>query len=235
MNTQENYDIVPLGDTALLVSFGNQIDLAIHKKVLELFQQIKALQSPYIKDVVPAYSSLALHYDVHAIHAAEKVETAYSYMAGLIKEIINNSNEVNSKNHPLIKIPVCYASTFALDIVEIAAQKSLSVEEVIYIHSSTVYTVFMIGFLPGFPYMGKVDSRIAMPRKTEPRPYIEGGSIGIAGEQTGIYPLTSPGGWQIIGRTPIALFRKEAKDPVLLSPGNQVQFYSITEHEFKNY
>lgn len=237
MNETRNFKILPLGDAALLVLFGNEIEDAIHQKVLRVFRQVKALQLPYIKDVVPAYSSLAIYYDLAILYALERVTAAFSHMTLIITAIINDDKEDSAveQSYQIIKIPVCYAPSMGLDINFIATEKGLSVEEAIQIHTSNIYTVYMIGFLPGFPYMGKVDSRLLMPRKTNPRQCIEAGSVGIAGEQTGIYPLSSPGGWQIIGRTPLHLFRKESEDIALLSPGDQVQFYSISEHEFDHF
>ncbi|HKB42918.1 MAG TPA: carboxyltransferase domain-containing protein, partial [Chitinophagaceae bacterium] len=133
---------------------------------------------------------------------------------------------------------------FALDIEEIAKEKDVSVDEVMNIHTSKTYRVYMLGFLPGFPYMGETDEQIKMPRKMQPRQRVEAGSVGIAGRQTGIYPLASPGGWQIIGRTPLKLFEanpdlsegKAYEDSIcLLHPGDDVIFYSISKNEFENY
>ena len=134
-----------------------------------------------------------------------------------------------------IKIPVCFAEKYALDIDHISKEKKLPVSEIIRLHTAKKYRIYMIGFLPGFPYMGEVDGRIAMPRKAQPQTKVEAGSVGIAGMQTGIYPLDSPGGWQIIGKTPLQLFNKEKDDPVLLRPGDEIEFYPITEDEFTNY
>ena len=133
-----------------------------------------------------------------------------------------------------ISIPVCYSRAFAPDIEFIASEKNISIEKIIQLHTSKSYTVYMIGFLPGFSYMGEVAEAIAIPRKIQPVS-VAAGSVGIAGKQTGIYPLESPGGWQIIGRTPLKIFDKGKSDPVLLQPGDEIQFYSISEDEFKNY
>lgn len=229
------YQITSLGDAALLVQFGNTIDEGINQKVLHLFRKLQALQLPYITDVVPAYSSLAVYYDVYQLLQKEKGFKAFEFVAQLLKNILHQptAEEVQSRN--AIQIPVCYAPAWAPDIEAVALQKNLSIEDVISLHTTPQYTVYMIGFLPGFAYMGKVDSRIAVERHVQPRLQIEAGSVGIAGLQTGIYPLASPGGWQIIGRTPLSLFQKEQPNPVRLQPGDKVQFYAITENEFKNY
>ena len=130
-------------------------------------------------------------------------------------------------------IPVCYDDEFAIDLPWIAEQKNLTREEIVLLHSSRQYHVYMLGFLPGFSYMGEVDERIVVPRKPEPLP-ISAGSVGIAGKQTGIYPLNSPGGWQIIGRTPLKMFNKDNDEPCLLKAGDSVEFYSITIDEFNH-
>lgn len=228
----EAYQIVPLGDGALLIQVGNQVNEAANKQVHRLFHHLKNT-FPFIIDLVPAYASLAVYYDVQQLRTSQK--TAYEAMKEKLLPLLPQAaatGDVGGKN---MHIPVCYAKRFAPDIEMLATQKELSVEAVIALHTALTYRVYMIGFLPGFPYMGKVDSRIATPRKSTPRTAIPAGSVGIAGEQTGIYPLASPGGWNIIGRTPVRLFNKEAAVPVLLQPGDSVAFYSITEDEFENY
>ena len=131
----------------------------------------------------------------------------------------------------LVRIPVCYDDEFAIDLRWIAEQKNLTREEIVHLHSSRQYRVYMLGFLPGFPYMGEVNEKIVVRRKPEPK-QILAGSVGIAGKQTGIYPLNSPGGWQIIGRTPRKLFDQDALLPVSLNAGDQVEFYPISKEEF---
>jgi len=134
-----------------------------------------------------------------------------------------------------LSLPVCYAPKYALDSQEVADLTNLPFEEIVRIHVSRLYRIYMVGFLPGFAYLGEVDPRIAVPRRQEPRITIEAGSVGIAGLQTGIYPITSPGGWQIIGRTPVKLFDKEKEEPALFKAGDEVTFFSIQEDEFENY
>ncbi|MDB5197332.1 MAG: hypothetical protein JWP88_1703, partial [Flaviaesturariibacter sp.] len=139
------------------------------------------------------------------------------------------------KQHRQLRIPVCYDQAFAPDLKTVAAQAGLSVEEVIHIHTHTSFRVYMIGFLPGFAYMGEVPDAIAVARRSEPRTKVSAGSVGIAGKQTGIYPFDSPGGWQLIGKTPASLFRKKEASPTLFQPGDEVLFYPITINEFTNY
>ena len=228
---QPEYTIFPLGDAALTIDFGNRIENDNNRKVLQLFKRLQHL-SPFIRDTIPAYSSIAVYYDVMALHTKER--TAYEVVKEMVEPLINESREAGISGRK-IRIPVCYAAPYAPDLKELAQQKNLSVDEVIELHTARTYRVYMIGFLPGFPYMGKVNERIAMPRKSQPRTAVPAGAVGIAGEQTGVYPLTSPGGWNIIGQTPLRLFDAAKEDAVLLQPGDEVSFYTITEDEFTNY
>jgi len=223
----------PLGDSALTIDFGNSIDDQTNQKVLQLYHQIKDAHIPYLTDLVPAYSSLTVYYDVISVYSTE--HSAFEAISELIENITEEKPKPVDGTKRLIDIPVCYEIKYALDIYEIARQKNLSVEEIIAIHTSKTYRVYMLGFIPGFSYMGLVDEQIEVPRKTEPRPNVEAGSVGIAGRQTGIYPLNSPGGWQIIGKTPLRLFNKDLAQPVLFEPGDEVKFYSITEDEFEDF
>ena len=146
---------------------------------------------------------------------------------------LNNYSNQTTFPKRSISIPVCYEGTFALDLSLLAHQKNLTVEEVIQIHTKTTYQVYMIGFLPGFAYMGKVDEQIQISRKEKPRTFVAAGSVGIAGEQTGIYPVDSPGGWQVIGKTPIKMFDIAQTNPCYLRPGDEVRFIPITLTEFQ--
>jgi inhibitor of KinA len=235
MNHYHPYSIFPLGDAALIIDFGNRIDEDINKKLLQLFHQLKNASHPCILGLIPAYSSLAVYYDVLFIHQKkEKDATAFETMADIIEEI-SGKEELNvDVENRLIEVPVCYAPDFAPDIDFLAQQKNCTVEDIVRLHTAKTYRVYMIGFLPGFAYMGQVDERIAVPRKPQPQNVVAG-AVGIAGNQTGIYPLNSPGGWQIIGRTPMKLFNKNNEQPVAFEPGDAIKFYSITENEFANY
>ena len=229
------YTIFSLGDSALTLDFGNTIDPGINNYVLTLFHHFKRKKLPGILDIVPAYSSLSFHYNILAVRqpAANNL-TAFEILKKEIeKELIEDIMQEQLQQRK-ISIPVCYAADYAPDIDFISSEKNIPIEKIIQLHTGGSYTVYMIGFLPGFSYMGEVAEAIAIPRKTQPI-VVAPGSVGIAGKQTGIYPLESPGGWQIIGRTPLKIFDKEKSDPVLLQPGDEIQFYSITEDEFKNY
>jgi inhibitor of KinA len=158
--------------------------------------------------------------------------TVFEWMKKQLTERLEQPAPQDPVNERILNIPVCYEEEFAMDLQQLAITKNISVDEVIQIHTTRQYKVYMLGFLPGFPYMGEVDEKISMPRKPQPV-NIEAGSVGIAGKQTGIYPLNSPGGWQIIGRTPLRIFDSAGEEPTLLRAGDTVQFYSITKNEFE--
>lgn len=232
---EQSHTIFPLGDSALIIDFGNVIDEATNNKVLALADAINKASIHGVIDVVPCYSSLAIHYDIISVLEHGRGKPSFTTIKEKLESLLLLSQEEFTNEFRNMRIPVCYAKKYGWDLDEIAAQTKLPVEEVITIHTSGRYKVYMIGFLPAFAYMGEVDERIAMPRRSEPRLKIEAGCVGIAGKQTGVYPLTSPGGWQIIGRTPVKLFDKNKAEPALLKAGDIVEFFSISEDEFKNY
>lgn len=224
----------PLGDSAVLISFGNVIDREINETVLAISQKLNTNKIGGIKDIVPAYASLAIHYDIIKIRSVRD-GLPNETITNWVNDVINEMGAIAIMDTRKIKVPVCYAEKYAIDMQEMEQKTKLTADQIIEIHTSKKYRVYMLGFLPGFAYMGEVDERILMPRKDQPRLSVDAGSVGIAGKQTGIYPLASPGGWQIIGRTPLALFDKNNTHPVLFNPGDEVEFYSITEDEFENY
>jgi inhibitor of KinA len=182
---------------------------------------------------VPAYSSLAVFYDLVMVSKQKKNhQTAFDFVKELIEKLIGQI-ELNPTNETgrLVEVPVQYNGE---DLEGVAALHHVSVDEVILLHTSLEYRVYMIGFLPGFAYMGTVDHRIAAPRRKSPRTSVPSGSVGIAGLQTGIYPIASPGGWQLIGRTPKRVFDKMKITPCLFQPGDRVRFYAIDQTEFNN-
>ena len=227
------YRIFPLGDNALTIDFGNVIQPSINKEVIARFNQLQLHPISGMIEAIPAYSSLTIYYDVPKLKKIiGQGKTVFDWMKEKLEVILKEPAPEKIIAERFVKIPVCYDNECAPDIQQLAATKNISVEEVIQIHSSINYKVFMLGFLPGFVYMGEVDERIVMPRKQEPENVVPG-SVGIAGKQTGIYPLASPGGWQIIGRTPLKLFDAERVEPTLLKAGDTVQFYAINKKEFE--
>ena len=229
-----SYTIFPLGDSALTIDFGNVIDPGINGRVVSLFHHLTKRPLAAVKESVPAYSSITIYYDFfEANKHKEADQTAFEWMKQQVEQMITEGFEIKLSAGNNMRIPVCYTEEFAPDIKTIAEANGISAEDVISIHTSGAYKVFMLGFLPGFAYMGELDEKISYARKPNPE-MLKAGSVGIAGRQTGIYPLDSPGGWQIIGRTPLELFNKKNDQLTLLNAGDSVLFYSITKDEFED-
>jgi inhibitor of KinA len=227
-----NYKIFPLGDSALTIDFGNRIEEAINDEVIRRFHQFSDDPLTGTMDVIPAYSSLTICYDVNYLQKnKQEEETVSEWVKQQVVKRMQQDPGIKTQVQQLVRIPVCYDPVFAPDLESFAREKNMDADEIIRIHTAGIYRIYMLGFIPGFAYMGEVDDRIVIPRKPQPVNVVAG-SVGIAGKQTGIYPLDSPGGWQIIGRTPFKLFDPNRETPVLLRAGDRVQFYSISEEEF---
>lgn len=229
------YTIYPCGDGAITVSFGNTIDKTKNEWVHRLFNFLKQKRETHWLDIIPAYTSVTVVYDLRAVSNVHGSVTAYNSVKQRIEEGIQHMHETSQNQHRLLNIPVCYDLTFGLDIKTIISRQKISLEKFVTIHTQQSYSVFMLGFLPGFAYMGTVDKQIATPRLARPRNHVMAGSVGIAGEQTGIYSFDSPGGWNIIGRTPLKLFNAEHENPALFQPGDEVRFFSISKKEFDSF
>ncbi|HUM45460.1 MAG TPA: 5-oxoprolinase subunit PxpB [Chitinophagales bacterium] len=227
------YTIHPLGDSAITIDFGNLIDEATNDCVMSIFQYLRKQTIPGIRDLIPCYSSLTIVYDPVTVNNILHISDAFSFFKTQLVQSAEKAGAKTIAATTVIKIPVCYHETLAPDLNLLSVKTNLTTEEIIQLHCDKVYRVYMIGFLPGFAYMGKVDRRIAVSRKENPSPFVPSGSVGIAGEQTGIYPLDSPGGWNIIGRTPLKMFDVNEEKPVGLNPGDRVQFIRITMKEFQ--
>ncbi|ASS89495.1 5-oxoprolinase subunit PxpB [Aeribacillus pallidus] len=219
------FSIQPLGDTGIIIQFGTEISEAIYQQIRQYVYWLEQSCIEGIVEWVPAYTTLAVFYRPNIISYDE-----------LSQKLLKIGEKIESMPVPdpiVIEIPTLYGKEAGPDIQFVAETNGLSEEEVVKIHSSSDYLIYMIGFVPGFPYLGGMDKRIAAPRKKTPRSRIPAGSIGIAGEQTGIYPLETPGGWQIIGRTPVKLYDPQKQDPILLKAGDYIRFVSITEREYE--
>jgi inhibitor of KinA len=225
--------IFPLGDAAAIVNFGNQISAETNDRVLSLAKYFDENPFAGFVEIVPAYSSLTIFYDVFKVRKNnQNFEAAFDFVCAEIEKALLETNEREQIETRLVEIPVCFDPEFAPDLDFIAAEKNLSSEEIIEIFLAETYRVFMLGFLPGFAYLGEVAEKIAVPRKQSPRLQVPAGSVGIAGRQTGIYSLASPGGWQIIGRTPLEMFNPENQPPTRLQAGDAVRFYRIGKIDF---
>jgi inhibitor of KinA len=229
MNT--TFSITPLGDSALIIEWEQEISLPVHTLVMQAFHYLQSLDLPYITDLVPAYASLTVLYSTAMIRQ-QAPPPAFQWLTEQLYSILQQAAAVVLPPVRRLQVPVCYHPTLGPDIMDMAHRKNISVADIVDRHTAGTYTVYMLGFLPGFPYMGKVDDILAAPRLKQPRLQVAAGSVGIAGEQTGIYPLASPGGWNIIGRTPLRLFNAALDEPCYFRPGDQVQFMPVSLQEF---
>ena len=215
------------GESGLVVELGNMIDSNVNSKVHELAKIIEREMKDSIQEVVPTYRSLMIHFNPLT---ASRHEVS-SKIKSLLPQL-ENSEEVVT-DHNIITIPTCYGGELGPDMDFVASHNKLSQQEVIEIHTSVAYRVYMIGFTPAFPYLGGMSPRIATPRLEKPRTKISAGSVGIAGAQTGFYTMESPGGWQLIGRTPIKAFNPEKENPFLFAAGDFLQFRAVSLKEYE--
>lgn len=234
MPQQKIYEIFPLGDAALTIDFGNSISEKINDTVLNLFYAMRQKPLPGMIEAIPAYSSLSIFYNPFIVKGKIPVnETAFGFMKKETEKFIAGFSWNETPPIRIMKIPVCYDEEFATDLERMAGIKKMDKAEIIRLHYENQYRVYMIGFLPGFPYMGILDEKISLPRKSQPQ-QVAPGSVGIAGRQAGIYPFNCPGGWNIIGRTPMKLFDPLRQEQSLLHAGDTVEFYPIEKNEFLN-
>ena len=216
---------LPAGDSAVNVEFGRTIDPGINKKIRSLSDSLSCKPIRGVTECIPTFRSLLVCYD--------PLQTGGEALIKKLKKRIDKLDSAASVSKRVFKIPVCYGGEFGEDIAFVASHAGLTEQEVIDIHTSRDYLIFMLGFLPGFAYLGDLDKRLHTPRLSNPRTSIPAGSVGIGGEQTGIYPLASPGGWQLIGRTPVRPYDPEAEQPILYSAGDYIRFFSVDEQEYR--
>ncbi len=223
MNSKADFRIEFFGESGLLVIFGERIDSELNRKVHLLAEWLAQKSIAGITDVIPAYASLLIVFD--------PLKCTHDLLQTLIEQWAQQGERSFPRTCRLVEVPVIYGGDFGPDLNFVAGHCGLSVDEVIRIHSQTEYSVFMMGFSPGFPYLGGMNPAIAAPRLQTPRPKVPAGSVGIAGQQTGIYPSESPGGWRLIGWTPLKLFDPEGEPPFLLEPGDRVRFCPIEQEK----
>jgi len=212
-----------MGDRAVLVELGDDISPHINQKVRELYIGTKGHRIKGIKDLVPSYRSLMVVYDPLII--------SLNSLESQMNEIWNALDDARLPDPRTVEIPVVYGDKYGPDLEWIADYHKMTPQDVIRLHTQPTYQVYMIGFMPGYPYMGEIPDELVTPRRKTPRTHVPRGSVGIAQKQTGIYPVASPGGWQIIGRTPVRLFDPQGKPPSFLEMGDRVKFFVIMEQE----
>ncbi len=216
---------LPSGDCALVVEFGDVIDRELNEKVVHLSKQIQRAQLAGLLETVATFRSVMVYYDPLTI----SFDALKEQITGMVDEPTTTTG-----NAQLVKIPVCYETEFAPDLADVAERTSLGADAVVQAHCARKYHVYMLGFVPGFPYMGDLPAELQLPRRVDPRPRVPAGSIAIAQSMTALYPIESPGGWHLIGRTPLVLFDVDATPPALLLPGDVVEFEVIDRYEFRH-
>ncbi len=218
--------ILPTGDRALTVEFGNEIKEEINAHLMGFINKVNDSGIKGIEELVPSFRSVLVHYNP-GVHS-------YGEMCSLINEILAEKiSDVEHKKR-IVEVPVCYENGLGPDIEFVAEHAGMSVEEVIKLHSAEPYLIYMLGFQPGFPYLGGLDERLHTPRLATPRLKLEAGSVGIGGAQTGLYPMESPGGWQIIGLTPVRCYNPTAKEPIPYQAGDYIKFVPISYEEYQS-
>ncbi|MFD1032771.1 5-oxoprolinase subunit PxpB [Metaplanococcus flavidus] len=219
-----DYSFSPLGDQAIVIEVGTAINEYTQKNILAMSSFLEGNAPQWMTEYIPAFTTISVVYNPLQVTFGE----AKTELASLLK----TASKITPPPSRKIEIPVCYGGEYGPDLEFVAQHNGLSTEEVIAIHTGADYTVHMIGFAPGFPYIGGMPEKIAAPRKDSPRVSIPERSVGIAGSQTGIYPISTPGGWQLIGRTPLRLFLPENDIPSLLRAGDKITFHQVSEDEY---
>jgi inhibitor of KinA len=243
METAEDYlkqaSFHPVGETALMVSFGHVISPEILRCTSALMKELKAHPFPGTIECTASYTGVTIFYNPSTAAKESTLKEpqeskGYSAVMNHVKALLKNIVLTDSADSPVVKIPVCFGGEYGPDLEDLAAQHHLTPEEVIRIYTEADYLVYMIGFAPGYPYMGGLPETLATPRRKTPRLVIPKGSVAIGGAQAGIYPMESPGGFNLIGRTPLELFRPENKeDPTVLHSGDHVKFYAVSSEEYQ--
>ncbi|MGN0954046.1 5-oxoprolinase subunit PxpB [Dialister sp.] len=229
-----DYEIRNVGEAAVLVVFGHTISPDIQRKIQSLEEYTEAHPFDGFEECVASYTGLTVYYNPWKVFEAYPDKRPGDTMRELISSYVHSAEMISPSAPRQVEIPVCYGGVYGPDLSYVAEFHHMTQEEVVKIHTAPEYLVYMLGFCPGFPYMGGMDRRIATPRRASPRLAIPAGSIGIAGEQTGGYPLSTPGGWQLIGRTPVDMFRPDnQEEPTLLKAGDHVRFRAVSEEEYK--
>ncbi|MGP4105618.1 5-oxoprolinase subunit PxpB [Virgibacillus sp. L01] len=220
-----HFSLYTMGDSAVKVDFAGNVSPELNRKIQLFCRKLGHAATPGIVEWVPAFDSVTIYYQPHRLSYTEVCDKIYQ-ISGMDSDRVERASR-------LVSVPVIYGGRYGPDLSRVADVNKLSKDEVIRIHGRQEYLVYMLGFLPGFPYLGGLDKRIATPRLEEPRAKTVAGSVGIAHEQTGIYPIESPGGWNIIGKTPLTLFDREREDAFLFRAGDRVKFHQVSESEFE--
>lgn len=221
--------IAPMGDSALVVEFGDESRPELSAHIAAIARNLRNAPPAGVRDVVSTYTTMAVHYDPALIEAGD---SPYDTLAGQVEAWLRDEPPDSVVQGRLVEIPVCYGGEYGEDLEAIAARSGLEPAEVARRHSAGDYHVHMLGFVPGFAYLGGLDPVLATPRRDAPRARVPAGSVAIGGASTGVFPLETPGGWHLVGRTPLRLFVPDAEPPCLLNAGDRVRFVSISAEQF---
>lgn len=225
--------ILPLGDRCLVLEAEAVVSRQVTLRMRALADVLLQAGLPGVLDLVPAFCSLTIHYDpAHAKDPQGKL-APWEHLRDQVERVLARAPEAVADTHRAFEIPVCYGGTYGEDLEALARAHDLTPDEVIELHAAPDYFVAMLGFAPGFPYLAGLDARLVTPRRATPRARVPAGSVAIAGEHSGIYPFETPGGWHLIGRTPLRLFNLSAQPPCRLEPGDTVRFVPVGEEEYK--
>jgi KipI family sensor histidine kinase inhibitor len=219
----------PLGDAAVYAEFGETLDLEINQSLQALAAALRARSLPWIRDVVPALCGIAVHFDPYH---PELPASVLEYFEALLQEAFKSASKFEDSGRS-VDVPVCYDAEFGLDLNEISEKTSFPTEEIIRRHTKAQHRVLMVGFAPGQPYIGGLDAKLSVPRRPTPRTVMPAGSVAIANAQTAVYPYETPGGWSIIGRTPLRVFDPAREPASLFAPGDRVRFIAISRVEYE--
>lgn len=230
---ESGFSLHPLGDNAVIILLGEEINAEIQQKIHLISSYLNQHPKEWMIEYIPAFTTVAVFYNPLKVPLPAGIQLLpYDYVCAQLREMLVDIKAEETGKQRVVEIPVFYGDEFGPDLSFVAEHNKLTINEVIHLHTSGEYLVHMIGFAPGFPYIGGMSDKIAAPRRQTPRLKIPARSVGIAGKQTGIYPIETPGGWQIIGRTPLNLFRPNEQVPSLLTAGDRIKFTQITYEEY---
>lgn len=233
--SEEEFKIYALSEQAVTLVFGDEINETTASKISNFNRLLKSKPFAGFRGSVPAYTTLSIFYDLLLVIKGDLPgQNGFEKVSRYLTSLVSKNHTAAPDIPDLITLPVFYGSAFGPDLEEVSSMTNLSAEEIIHLHCAATYKVYMIGFVPGFAYLGGMDERLASPRKLKPRASVPAGSVGIAGKQTGIYPFETPGGWQIIGQTSFKMFDANRSQPSLLKAGDEVKFQSVGLQEFND-
>jgi inhibitor of KinA len=227
----KNLRLSPLGDGAVYAEFADRLDMETNQSLQALAAALRARNLPWVRDVVPAICGIAVHFDPYH---PELPAGVLEHFGRLLEESFRSASKFENSGR-VVEVPVCYDPAFGLDLDEIAGRTAISVEEIRKRHAGSAHRVLMVGFSPGQPYIGGLDPKLSVPRRATPRTRVPAGAVAIANAQTCVYPFETPGGWNVIGRTPLRVFDPARDPPSLFAPGDRVRFIAITRQEYESY